>query len=114
MDYKYLGNPGNYCGIIVVPGQIYKFEKVPNIKLFKLVETKQTEIERPIEEIKESDVYTVMEEIHGIGKKLAKEIEEEYSNLEDLKNDIENKTFSVGGMSEKKIELIKRELKIGE
>lgn len=113
MDYKYTGNPGNYNGISVKPNEIYKFEKAPNPKLFKLVgnvlEQKQTtQIERPI--IIKDDVYTVMEGIHGLGHKLATEIAEEYDNLEDLGKDIENETFSVGGVSSKKIELIKIEL----
>ena len=114
-SYKYLGNPGRYNGMIVTQNEIYKFEKVPNPKLFRLVETvEQTEIKTVKQTETKPDVYKIMEEIKGIGPKMAAEIAEEYSDLEELKKDIENGNFSVGGMSEKKIELIKRELKIGE
>ena len=122
MRYLYKGMKGIYDGINVVPGNFYNFNKKPNPKLFEIVEENQ---EEPIEKIKEkpiekveitelSNVYTVMERIQGVGKKSSAEIAEEYSDLEELKNDIENGTFSVGGMSDKKIRLIKKELEIGE
>jgi NAD-dependent DNA ligase len=119
MKYLYKGMKGIYNGIHVVPGNVYEMEN-PNPRLFELVGEGRKQIvkeeRKPIEPEKEpiDSVYSVMEGIHGIGAKAAAEIAEEYDSLEELKNDIENETFSVGGMSDKKIRLIKEELEIGE
>ena len=112
MKYLYKGMKGIYNGISVVPGNVYEMNN-PNPKLFELVLEKQIKEEiKQIEPKKELDVYSIMERINGIGPKTATEISEEYNSLDKIKEDIENGSFSVGGMSEKKINLIKKELNI--
>ena len=108
VKYIYIGSPGIYNGISVNPNGIYEL-KNPNPKLFK--EIKNCEIKKPeIKEEKEFDVFSFIKNISGIGFKAAKEVAEEYDNLIDLKRDLEDGTFSVGGLSVKKIEIIKKEI----
>ncbi len=97
---------------IEIPDELMKLAKIHNLRVGEIPKSKK---EKP-KEVPEEDgsdsnesLYKLLKKltsIKGIGKKIANEILEEYDSLDSIKEAINDEIFEVGGIDDKKMELI--------